>query len=263
MSETKGAVNVLGLCAGIGGLELGIKLACPDARAVALVEREAFPAAILARRMEEGHLDPCPIWSDVATFNAKPLGGCVSILAAGYPCTPFSVAGRQAGEEDPRHVWPHVARVIRECGPQIVFVENVPGHVSRGLPEVLSTLHALGFHGAEWDLFTAAASGAKHIRRRLFLLAYADREYLRDFTERLAWRPPQGVCGQGEEEPVEHGPARYVARQLRGLWSAVKQVARVAPGSPSRVDESRAIGNSVVPEVAARALVTLSRRAVL
>ena len=92
-----------------------------------MVEREAFCAADLARKMEAGFLDEAPIWSDVATFDGVPWRGRVDIVTAGFPCQPFSTAGNGQGTADPRWIWPHIARIVGECRPAQVFLENVPG----------------------------------------------------------------------------------------------------------------------------------------
>lgn len=94
--------NVLALCAGVGGLELGIRIAEPRAVGVCYVERESAAAATLVARMEDGWLSPAPIWSDLGTFDARPWRGVVDCVASGDPCQPNSLAGRQLGEADAR-----------------------------------------------------------------------------------------------------------------------------------------------------------------
>ena len=167
-------VNGLALCAGIGGLELGLKLALGDTyRCVCYVEREAFSASVLVARMEDATLDRAPIWDDLSTFDGRPWRGVVDLVSAGYPCQPFSVAGNRAGEADPRHLWPHVRRIIDEVKPSLVFLENVPGHLSLGFDSVLSDLADLGLN-AEWCVLGADDVGAPHRRKRLWCLAYRE-----------------------------------------------------------------------------------------
>ena len=162
------------LCAGVGGLELGLHIAEPSYRTVCYVEREAFPAATLVARMEDEALDQAPVWSDVATFDGRPWRGRVHILTAGYPCQPFSFAGRRLGEDDPRHLWPHVHRIIGEMDPEWCFFENVEGHLSLGAASVVADLSAMGY-SVKAGLFSAAEVGASHQRRRLFIVAHADK----------------------------------------------------------------------------------------
>jgi len=185
----------ISLCAGAGGLDLGLHIACPGYRTVGYVEREAFAAATLVARMEDKALDPAPVWDDLTTFDGRPWRGLVDILTAGYPCQPFSVAGRRLGEADPRHLWPHVARIIRECDPPIVFLENVANHLRLGFPEVARELVGMGYVLAA-GLFTAAEVGAPHRRERLFILALREGDELADPARLLGseveWLQPDG-----------------------------------------------------------------------
>ena len=98
-------MNVLALCAGAGGLELGLKLAEPTATLVCAVEGEAYVASLLVAHMEAGRLDPAPVWSDVRTFDGTSWRGTVDCITAGYPCQPFSIAGKKRAADDPRHLW--------------------------------------------------------------------------------------------------------------------------------------------------------------
>lgn len=163
----------LSLCAGYAGLDLGLHIAEPAYRTVCYVEREAHAAATLVARMADAALDHAPIWDDLRSFDGHPWRGRIDIVSAGYPCQPFSYSGQRKGEDDPRHLWPDVARIIGEVAPQWVFLENVEGHVTLGLADVASQLAAMGY-AAKAGLFTAREVGASHARRRVFILAYAD-----------------------------------------------------------------------------------------
>ena len=162
----------LSLCSGYGGLELGLKRACPNVRTVAYVEVEAFADANLVAKMEKGLLDAAPIWTDIKTFDAEPFRDRVHFITAGYPCQPFSVAGQRKGTDDPRHLWPYIERIIEAVRPVWFFGENVSGHLTIGFPEVYRSLRNLGYT-VEAGLFTAAEVGVPHRRERLFILAYA------------------------------------------------------------------------------------------
>ena len=165
-------VHGLALCAGAGGLELGLRLALgPSYRVVAHVERDPYAAAVLVARMADAAVDQAPVWDDLRTFAGAPWRGLVDIVSAGFPCQPFSAAGRRAGADDYRWLWPDVARVVAEVGPSLVVLENVPGLLAGGLGPVLGDLADLGFD-AEWDSFSAADLGAPHLRRRIFILAW-------------------------------------------------------------------------------------------
>ena len=215
----------LSLCSGAGGLDLGLTIALPGYRAVGHVERETFAAAIIVARMEDASLDRAPVWDDVANFDGKPWRGTVDILSAGYPCQPFSVAGKRRGADDPRHLWPHVARIIREIEPPFVFLENVAHHLRLGFPEVATGLVGMGYRLAA-GLFTAAEVGAPHKRERLFILAIREDDdladparLLRDPVER--WEPDGDAAaladaeGQRERESADETNALAVGGRAR------------------------------------------------
>lgn len=150
---------------------MGVELALPGYQTDAYVEWEEYPRNALIAAMRAGYFHPAPIWDDVKSFDAKPFAGRIDCVTAGYPCQPFSTAGRRKGEHDPRHLWPHVARIIEECEANWAFLENVQGHVSLGLETVLRDLRNMGFTPAA-GLFTAAETGAPHERKRIFILAH-------------------------------------------------------------------------------------------
>src|SRR4051794_17344915 len=103
----------MALCAGAGGLELGLRIALGDGyRCVVYVEREAYAAAALVARMEDSALDSAPVWDDLLTFDAKPWRGVVDLVSAGFSCQPWSPAGKRMGTEDERWIWPDLYRVI-------------------------------------------------------------------------------------------------------------------------------------------------------
>jgi len=166
-------VNGLAICAGVGGLELGIDLATSDGyRCVGFIEREAYAATVLVGRMADKTLDPAPIWDDLKTFDGEAYRGKVDIISAGFPCQPWSTAGSRKGFKDKRWIWDDIAEIIRSVGPSLVLLENVPGLISGGgLDPVLGSLAEMGFD-AEWGCFTAAETGAPHKRERVFILGY-------------------------------------------------------------------------------------------
>src|SRR5690606_28062575 len=112
-------------------------------------------------------------WDDLSTFDGRRWRGVVDLVTGGYPCQPFSVAGKRLGENDPRHLWPHVRRIVAEVEPAFAFFENVPGHLSLGFEQVHDDLAGLGYCVAA-GLFRAEELGAPHRRERLFILAHRD-----------------------------------------------------------------------------------------
>ena len=246
--------RVLSLCAGIGGLDLGIGLAFPNARTVCFVEREAAACEILASRMEEGRLAPAPIWTDLRTFDGAAWGQAVDLICAGYPCQPFSVAGSRKGSTDSRHLWPEVLRVIKEVNRSgnatSVILENVQGHTSKGLDSVLLSLTSLGYRCA-WGVVGASQAGAPHRRNRVFVLGTLDDSNIEG---------PQRWCGpikesSNERAPWPPGPTDDWGDVPKHLRPAVEPPLRgVAHGLSPHVDQLRALGNAVVPQQAALAI---------
>ena len=168
--DTSKAITHIGLCAGYGGIELGLQRAIPNMRSIALCEVEAFAVANLVAKMEAGQLEPAPVWPNLKTFPWESFRGCVDILTGGYPCQPFSAAGKRQGADDPRHLWPYIARGIRILQPRICFFENVEGHISLGLSDVIEDLAGMGYR-TTWGIFSASEVGAPHQRKRVFIMA--------------------------------------------------------------------------------------------
>jgi DNA (cytosine-5)-methyltransferase 1 len=162
-------MKVLDLFSGIGGFSIGLEEA--GFETAAFCEIEDYPRAVLRK-----HWPDTPIYRDVRQLTGEQLradGIVPDLLCGGYPCQPFSVAGRQRGEEDPRHLWPEVHRLIRELRPRWVVCENVSGHIKLGLDEVLSTLEAEGY--TCWPFIIPACSvDAPHKRDRVWIVAHAD-----------------------------------------------------------------------------------------
>ncbi|TIW80246.1 MAG: DNA cytosine methyltransferase, partial [Mesorhizobium sp.] len=172
-------IDILSLCTGGGGLDLGVELAIPGARTVCMVEREAFAVAHLVSAMEQGLLHQAPIWSDARTFDGRAWRGCVDGLIGGIPCQPHSLAGKRLGGDDERDLWSPARRIIVQSGAWFVLIENVAGMLSAkpgldpGALRVWRDLRRLGFD-VEAGLFTAAEVGASHERERVFILGVAD-----------------------------------------------------------------------------------------
>ena len=171
-------ITTLEFCAGYGGIGLGLKNIFGERmRTIAYCELEGFAQANLISKMEAGLLDAAPIWSDLKTFPYESFHGLVDILIAGYPCQPFSSAGKRAGKEDPRHLWPWIADGIRLLQPRMCFFENVEGHISLGLSTVISDLEELGYKSS-FGIFSASEVGAVHQRKRVFIMAHRSDERL-------------------------------------------------------------------------------------
>ena len=173
-------VHHISLCAGIGGIDLGLSRCIRGLGTIAYVEGEAFAAGCLAKAMEAGRLDKAPIFTDVRSFPFGRFRGLVDVISGGFPCQPFSSAGQRKGTEDPRHLWPSIKRGLGECLPRVAFFENVDGILhakSEGyhcvLHHVLSDLEELGYRSTA-ARFSAREVGAPHRRRRWFILGVRD-----------------------------------------------------------------------------------------
>jgi DNA (cytosine-5)-methyltransferase 1 len=231
-------VNGLAICSGVAGLELGLRIALGIRyRTVCHVEREAYSAAVLVARMADAALDTAPIWDDVTTFDGRPWRDRVDIVTAGFPCQPWSAAGKRRGTADARWIWPDIARVIREVGPHVVFLENVPG-LSAGLGHVLGPLAEMGFD-AEWDLFQAAEAGAPHRRERLFILAHGHGHGCEGVRCRRLldgeW-PPQRNDVDGRDSGVGHAVGAGLEERRGESGNAGQECAATERTGPSVAD---------------------------
>ena len=125
-----------------------------------------------ACRVLRKHWPDVPNLGDIKLIKWKELDH-VDVIAGGYPCQPFSNAGKRKGKEDPRHLWPYVFDAIRELRPRYALMENVRGHLTLGFGDVLADLASCGY-SAEWQIIPASSVGAPHRRDRLFFVAYPD-----------------------------------------------------------------------------------------
>ena len=156
----------LHLFAGIGGGILGGMLL--GHRCVGAVEINTYCRSVLEARQRDGLLESFPIHDDIKTFDATAWRGCVDIVCGGFPCQPWSVAGKRKGAADERHLWPEMARVIAECRPRYVFAENVS---MAAFAEPWRDLRGLGYRVPPAICLAASDVGAPHIRKRWWLLA--------------------------------------------------------------------------------------------
>ena len=197
--DSPSPVTHVSLCAGYGGIDLGLHRAIRNLRTIAASEIEAFACANLVAKMDAGILDCAPIWTDLKTFPWSDFRDRVDILSGGYPCQPFSAAGKRLGAEDPRHLWPFIADGIAAMRPSVCFFENVEGHISLGLSDVIEDLGRLGYR-ATWCVASASECGAPHQRKRVFILAHDQQqglERLREYCPAVC-RPDEGLlAGNG------------------------------------------------------------------
>jgi DNA (cytosine-5)-methyltransferase 1 len=204
----------------------------------------------------------------------------IDIITGGYPCQPFSVAGRKKGEEDPRHLWPEMFRLVQELRPSWVIGENVSGHIKLGLDTVLKNLESEGYSARTFSI-SASSVGANHQRERVWIVANA-RQHERGFqpsgnqegigprtfekTKRSSATNKTSRSGtrketladtnseRGRSWETRHKDAENVGQSSRSeeaynWWDIEPNVGRVAHGVPKRVDRLKSLGNSLVPHI--------------
>ena len=257
------------LFSGIGGIDLGLERA--GLKCVWQSEIDPFACQVLAK-----HWPNTTNLGDIREIDWTTVDRA-DLVAGGYPCQPFSLAGVRRGEEDPRHLWPLFAECLRVVRPRYALLENVSGHLSLGFGSVLGDLAEIGYD-AQWDCVPAAAVGAPHLRDRVFVIARDTRtERRRTMADgddsgsfdalRTRWDAPWDggsnvAHADGRRLEASEGQALRVLglpdarRNCSGTpsgghrWAPEPGVGRVANGIPRRLDRLRGLGNAVVPQVA-------------
>ncbi|MEU0059586.1 DNA cytosine methyltransferase [Streptomyces sp. NPDC006334] len=153
------------VCTGYGGLDIAVQ-AVMGGELAWVADNDLGAARILAH-----HHPTVPNLGDITAVDWHGIEP-VDVLTGGYPCQPFSTAGKRKGTEDARHIWPFIARALGVLRPRYAVFENVANHLRLGFDTVLCDLADLGFD-VEWDVVRADEVGAPHQRRRLIVLAAA------------------------------------------------------------------------------------------
>lgn len=173
------------LCTGYGGLDMAAA-AVFGGELAWWSDIESGPIKVM-----QHHHPGVPNLGDLTAVDWSTVES-VDILTAGYPCQPFSNAGKRRGTDDPRHIWPWIAYAVAVMRPQYLVLENVAAHVRRGFDVVASDLAALGYDTA-WSVVRASDVGAPHRRERLFVVA--------SDSQGVGWRE-----GRPESAGVVGGP---------------------------------------------------------
>ena len=215
-------ITHLSLCAGYGGIDLGLRRVIRSLRTICYVEIEAFSVVNLAQKIEKGWLDPAPIWTNLKTFEFSKFHGKVDILTGGFPCQPFSHAGKGRGADDERHLWPYIEQGIRDLGrPPVVFFENVEGIISTKIGDqsvlhhVLIRLEQMGYN-ATAGIFSASEVGGSHQRKRVFIMGMLNGVEVpcsregrvlahpaKRGEQQYFWEPPRATMGDSDDTGLQ------------------------------------------------------------
>ena len=192
-------LKVLDLFSGIGGFSLGLERT-GGFETVAFCEIEDYPRKVLAK-----HWPDVPIHRDVRELDGNDYAGRTDLICGGYPCQPFSHAGKRKGEEDDRHLWPEVKRLVATIRPTWCLFENVAGHITMGLDEVLSDLESEGYTG--WPVvIPACAVDAPHRRDRVWIVANAE-----SVRPQRGGTSKNGIGSRGANGGADKSPGASVA----------------------------------------------------
>lgn len=276
----------LSLFSGIGGLDLAAEMA--GFRTVGQCEWADYPTKVL-----EKHWPNVPRWRDIRTltgesFYEKTGMRTVDVISGGFPCQPFSVAGKRRGKEDDRYLWPEMLRVISELRPTWVVGENVAGIVNMALDQVLADLENEGYT-VQAFIIPACSVDAPHRRDRCAIVAWNSNSGDRDAweereVEKRENAEPARICenlantdcnrlekpwmqglqkksgisitdnGWRTTEPrlggVVDGFSDWMDRGMSkpGFWMDEPDVPRITNKKEHRKDRIQCLGNAVVPQ---------------
>lgn len=255
----------LSLFSGIGGIDLAAHWA--GFETVAFCEQNKFCQQVLGK-----HWPGVPIYDDIFTLTNESLAGrgvdpgSITLISGGFPCQPFSTAGKQKSHSDDRFLWPQMLRLIKEIRPRWVLGENVTGIINLALDDVLISLESAGYT-ARSIVIPACSVGAYHRRERVFIIANS--MYSFPSTKQKCKREEMGqrenIMGHGQEQRLAGFMALSASERLErharpilswegnrltssNWWPIEPGVGRVAHGIPRRVDRLKSLGNAVVPQ---------------
>jgi len=239
-------VRHLDLFSGIGGFALACRMV-GGIETVAFCEREPYCQRVLAK-----HWPTVPICNDIHDLKGTEYG-TIDIITGGYPCQPFSLSGERRGKEDDRHLWPELRRIVETARPRWCLFENVVGHVTLGLDEVLSDLDSIRYASGA-TVLPACAVDAWHRRDRVWIVANDQGKSLQ-----------KSEVVEAQTLLSEFGGASDAEGVRASVWEADQpSMVGVVHGVSSWMERATAIGNAIVPQVAAeiiRAMMQADRQA--
>lgn len=270
----------LDLFSGIGGFALAAQWM--GWQTVAFCEREKY-----ARRVLEQHWPGVPIIDDITQWPRERIG--CDIITGGFPCQPFSCAGKQAGKQDDRYLWPAMLSVIEQERPTWVVGENVFGIIKMALDQVLSDLEAIGYATRAF-VVPACAVDAQHRRDRVWIVAHAsstrarhqcatiekqqsrrgnkalrqrDGQMLSNWIEPASQIKAEALADSGVNRRQEDRK-RITETRSNGFkrdigWPSEPALGRVAHGIPNRTHRLKGLGNAIVPQIAEQIALTIRK----
>ena len=228
---------------------------------IGYVEIDKYCQQVIAQRIKDEIFKEAPIFTDVREFiqsgAADEYEGVTDVVTAGFPCQPFSVAGKGKGKDDSRNLWPETVEIIRRVRPRYAFLENVPGLLThKYIGRIFGELAEAGYD-ARWCVLGADDVGAPHHRKRLWILAYSISEYerMQSSRQRDGWK-----SDNRQERYKMGGFSIGLCNEIRTIrnWQTEPNVGRVVDGVAARTNRLKTIGNGQVPAVAATAWKILS-----
>jgi len=265
-------MKLLDLFSGIGGFSLGME-ATKKIKTIAFCEKDEF-----CRKVLKKHWSNIKQYNDIRSINGKEIAA--DIVSGGFPCQPFSVAGKRKGTEDDRYLWDEMLRVITEVKPRWVVGENVQGiiNIDNGLVlrQVQTDLEAQGFQ-VQCFIIPASGIGAWHRRNRVWIIANSksfgsnERKFRNSKKESGEERKVRSKVGRNDSTNVSNSNANTTTNkiQTRGntldsyssttrgesWWQIESELRGVPNGIYTGLDKDRAnrikaLGNAIVPQIA-------------
>jgi DNA (cytosine-5)-methyltransferase 1 len=259
-------MNHIGLFEGIGGFSLAAQWMGWET--VAWVEIDSFCQKVLKQNFPKAKG-----YGDIKEFNGTEYRGTIDILTGGFPCQPYSTAGKRKGNEDDRHLWPEMRRVIREVQPPWIVGENVRGltNWNGGLvfDEVQADLETEGYEVTPF-LLPACAVNAPHRRDRIWFIGYSDKWSRQKHELQTGWKVfknnndgeriitnSRGIELQrrideiNNEKTNGHALRSYPLDRTAGFkdFPTKPGICGRNDGIPNRAHRIKALGNAVVPQL--------------
>ena len=239
----------LDLFSGIGGFALAAKSIWKERYVNAgFCEIDEFCHKVLRKNFGED----IEIYNDIKNLTGDEFG-TINLLTAGFPCQPYSKAGKQLAERDERSLWGETFRIIKRVKPRYVVAENVDNIIKhRIIKQIFSDLDSQNY---KWQIYTIPAMvvGLPHIRKRVWIVAYNNSDASHNNTGKI-----QKTAGESQsEEWQKNGEwVRFISRTIhkKPFWDGtISRTCRVANGLSRRMDRDRlrVLGNAIVPQVAA------------